>query len=181
MGTGSAKIPLMTPVDESTAMLEVPLGVWLRVIAPGEAILAVEFTGPPAAGASTAAPSPLLKEGVSQLRAYLEGRLYRFDLPLKPAGTVFRRHVWQALTAIPYGETRSYRDVAQQIGSPNAVRAVGAANGANPIAIVVPCHRVVGANGKLTGYGGGLPLKQFLLELEARWAWKARGGIPGAD
>ena len=94
----------------------------------------------------------------------------RFDLPLDLAGTEFQRGVWLELTRIPYGETRSYQQMACAIGSPKAVRAVGAANGANPVAIVVPCHRVIGASGKLVGYGGGLPLKRRLLALE-------RGGL----
>jgi methylated-DNA-[protein]-cysteine S-methyltransferase len=92
--------------------------------------------------------------------------LRRFDLPLDPQGTDFQKRVWQALLSIPYGETRSYSQIAATIGSPAAVRAVGAANGANPLPIVVPCHRVIGSNGKLVGYGGGLPLKIRLLEIE---------------
>ena len=110
--------------------------------------------------------NPLLLEAVRQLRAYFAGALREFQLPLDIEGTDFQKRVWRQLTTIPYGETRSYRQIAAAIGSPNAVRAVGAANGANPIAIVVPCHRVIGTSGKLVGYGGGLPLKQRLLELE---------------
>jgi methylated-DNA-[protein]-cysteine S-methyltransferase len=105
-------------------------------------------------------------EACSQLEDYFSGRLRQFDLPLAPAGTPFQRRVWDALLDIPYGETQSYADIARRIGSPKACRAVGLANGQNPIAIIIPCHRVIGANGKLTGYGGGLPRKQFLLELE---------------
>jgi methylated-DNA-[protein]-cysteine S-methyltransferase len=104
---------------------------------------------------------------VRQLTAYFEGRLREFDLALDPEGTPFQLRVWEELRRIPYGEVRSYSDVAAAIGQPKAVRAVGAANGSNPIPIVVPCHRVTGANGKLTGYGGGLPLKRYLLDLEA--------------
>jgi len=89
-----------------------------------------------------------------------------FELPLDLRGTEFQRAVWQALLEIPYGETRSYAEIARQVGQPNAVRAVGAANGANPIPIVVPCHRVIGRDGSLTGYGGGLDKKVFLLQLE---------------
>ena len=110
--------------------------------------------------------NPLLGEALSQLRAYFAGRLRDFRLPLSLAGTDFQIRVWRHLQTIPYGETRSYSAIAQAIGRPSAVRAVGAANGANPIPIVVPCHRVIGANGKLVGYGGGLPLKKRLLELE---------------
>ena len=109
---------------------------------------------------------PLLNEAAQQLRNYFAGDLREFNLPLDPQGTDFQRRVWRELTAIPYGATRSYMQIANAIGAPKAVRAVGAANGANPIAIVVPCHRVIGASGKLVGYGGGLPLKQRLLALE---------------
>jgi methylated-DNA-[protein]-cysteine S-methyltransferase len=101
-----------------------------------------------------------------QLDAYLERRRRSFDLPLAPRGTPFQQRVWRALQAIPYAGTASYGEVAQRIGSPRAVRAVGGANGRNPIAIVIPCHRVVGADGSLTGFGGGLERKRFLLELE---------------
>jgi O-6-methylguanine DNA methyltransferase len=106
------------------------------------------------------------REAARQLRAYFAGQLRRFDLPLDMQGTEFQLRVWHELERIPYGETRSYRQIAEAVGAPRAVRAVGAANGANPIPIVVPCHRVIGANGKLVGYGGGLPLKKRLLELE---------------
>ena len=107
-------------------------------------------------------------EVIRQLRAYFGGELTKFDVPLALQGTPFQLRVWQALCAIPYGATISYGDLAKQIGQPNAVRAVGLANGANPVAIIVPCHRVIGSNGKLTGYGGGLPLKERLLALESR-------------
>jgi O-6-methylguanine DNA methyltransferase len=102
----------------------------------------------------------------AQLVEYLEGRRREFDLPLDLRGTPFQLRVWQALREIPYGETRSYRDVARQIRRPAAVRAVGAANGANPLALVVPCHRVIAASGRLGGYGGGLALKARLLAME---------------
>jgi methylated-DNA-[protein]-cysteine S-methyltransferase len=102
-----------------------------------------------------------------QLAAYFAGELTEFDLPLAPAGTQFQRTVWAALQQIPYGETWSYGQLAGKIGNPAAVRAVGLANGRNPIAVVVPCHRVIGADGSLTGYGGGLDRKRFLLDLEA--------------
>ena len=101
-----------------------------------------------------------------QLDHYFAGQRHHFDWPLAPAGTVCQQQVWQALLAIPYGQTRSYCQQAAAIGRPRAVRAVGAANGANPIAILIPCHRVIGSNGKLTGYAGGLPLKAALLALE---------------
>lgn len=101
-----------------------------------------------------------------ELEAYFAGRLTRFETTVAPEGTVFQRRVWQALCDIPYGHTVSYGELARQIGAERAVRAVGAANGANPIAIIIPCHRVIGANGSLTGFGGGLPVKRALLDLE---------------
>jgi len=127
--------------------------------------IAFDRGGPAPAGERNEG-QPLLLEAARQLRAYFAGALREFQLPLDMEGTDFQKRVWRQLTTIPYGETRSYRQIATAIGSPNAVRAVGAANGANPIAIVVPCHRVIGAGGKLVGYGGGLPLKRRLLELE---------------
>jgi methylated-DNA-[protein]-cysteine S-methyltransferase len=110
---------------------------------------------------------PLLVEAVRQLRAYFDRDLRRFTLPLDLQGTAFQLRVWNELQTIPFGEFRTYGGIAEAIGAPKAVRAVGAANGANPVAIVVPCHRVIGSNGKLTGYGGGLPLKKKLLDLES--------------
>jgi methylated-DNA-[protein]-cysteine S-methyltransferase len=107
------------------------------------------------------------QEAIAQLDAYFAGRLRRFDLALAPRGTPFQRDVWSALTRIPYGETVSYSELASRIGRPAATRAVGAANGRNPLPIVIPCHRVIGADGSLTGFGGGLPIKRRLLELEA--------------
>ena len=101
-----------------------------------------------------------------QLDAYFAGKLTGFRVPLAPLGTVFQQRVWAALREIPYGETRSYGQLAERIGSPGAARAVGLANGKNPIGIVIPCHRVVGSNGRLTGYGGGLDRKKQLLDLE---------------
>lgn len=115
----------------------------------------------------------VLREAGLQLEAYFAGKRRRFDLPLQPAGTDFQREVWSMLAQIPYGQTWSYRDLAQRIGRPQAVRAVGAANGRNPLPIVLPCHRVIGADGSLTGFGGGLPAKQFLLTME--------GALPGRD
>jgi len=105
-------------------------------------------------------------DAVDQLAAYFAGELKEFDLELEMSGTEFQRKVWGALRTIPYGETRSYGEIAEQIGSPNASRAVGLANGHNPIAVIVPCHRVIGANGGLTGFGGGIERKSALLELE---------------
>ncbi|MDR0495027.1 MAG: methylated-DNA--[protein]-cysteine S-methyltransferase [Treponema sp.] len=112
------------------------------------------------------AETPLIKKTAVQIDEYLAGKLKEFSLPLALHGTEFQKAVWQALQAIPYGETRSYKDIAAAIGKPKAVRAVGMANNRNPVVIIVPCHRVIGHDGSLTGYGGGLPLKQRLLELE---------------
>lgn len=110
--------------------------------------------------------SEALAPYLAQFRAYFAGELQRFTLPLAAQGTPFQQAVWQALCDIPYGETRSYRDIALAIGKPTAMRAVGAANGRNPLSIIVPCHRVIGRDGSLTGYAGGLPIKQALLKLE---------------
>lgn len=106
------------------------------------------------------------KEAARQLEAYFSGELKSFDLELAPEGTDFQKSVWKALCEIPYGETRTYKEIAVSIGLPRAYRAVGLANNRNPIAIVVPCHRVIGSNGKLTGYASGLDIKEFLLMLE---------------
>ena len=113
---------------------------------------------------------PILIETERQLREYFVGTRKEFDLPLEPAGSEFQKKVWRALREIPFGQTRSYLDLARSVGSAKAVRAVGAANGKNPLSIVVPCHRVVGANGALTGFAGGLEVKAKLLALEARAA-----------
>ncbi|MCI7343630.1 MAG: methylated-DNA--[protein]-cysteine S-methyltransferase [Fusobacterium necrophorum] len=110
----------------------------------------------------------LLEEVERQLQEYFAGRLQHFDLPLHPQGTEFQKKVWKALMSIPYGETRSYGEIAKQIGNEKAVRAVGGANHVNPISIVIPCHRVIGKNGSLTGYGGGLKIKETLLTLERK-------------
>ena len=109
-----------------------------------------------------------LAEPAGQLRAYFSGELESFDLPLAPQGTLFQQKVWAELSRIPYGETVSYGELARRIGNPQASRAVGLANGSNPIPIIIPCHRVIGSNGKLTGYGGGLAIKEKLLALEKR-------------
>lgn len=111
--------------------------------------------------------TPLLQEAIKQINGYLAGETKAFDLPLSPQGTAFQQKVWQALRQIPYGETRSYKQVAEAIGQPNASRAVGGANNKNPLMIVVPCHRVVGAKGDLVGYAGGIEVKAELLQIEA--------------
>ena len=111
---------------------------------------------------------PMLREAERQLTDYFAGNLKKFSLKFDFAGTDFQKDVWKALATIPFGETRSYSEIAKQIGRPKAVRAVGAANGRNPISIVVPCHRVIGSNGKLTGFAGGLEAKACLLDLESQ-------------
>lgn len=113
---------------------------------------------------------PILVETERQLREYFAGKRQRFSVKMEFAGTAFQRRVWQALLAIPFGETRSYGDIARELGNPGAVRAVGAANGRNPISIIAPCHRVIGATGKLTGFAGGLEAKARLLALEGALA-----------
>jgi methylated-DNA-[protein]-cysteine S-methyltransferase len=115
-------------------------------------------------------------DAASQLREYFAGSRRSFDVRFAPQGTPFQRRVWHAVAGIPYGETRSYGAVAVAIGSPTAVRAVGAANGQNPWPIIVPCHRVIGGDGSLTGYGGGLPIKQALLEFERGLPWRGPAG-----
>jgi methylated-DNA-[protein]-cysteine S-methyltransferase len=120
------------------------------------------------------------REAIGQLEAYFAGQLVRFDLPLTLVGTPFQREAWSLLRTIPYGETVSYGEMARRLGRPTAYRAVGAANGRNPIPIIIPCHRVIGANGSLTGFGGGLAIKRRLLELEARYR-QALVGRSGAD
>lgn len=111
----------------------------------------------------------LLSQAVQELDEYFEGRRREFDLPLKPHGTAFQKRVWEALRRIPYGKTASYRDIAKAVENPRGFRAVGNANGKNPIVIVVPCHRVIAADGSLGGYTGGLDIKRFLLEHENKW------------
>jgi methylated-DNA-[protein]-cysteine S-methyltransferase len=120
----------------------------------------------PEAGWTESSRGPIA-EAIRQLREYFSGRRTDFDLPLVPEGTAFQKSVWQSLLRIPYGATISYGELARWVGNPKASRAVGAANGKNPLPIVIPCHRVIGANGTLTGFGGGLPIKKALLELES--------------
>ncbi len=116
---------------------------------------------------------------IGQLEAYFARRRRAFDLPLAPEGSEFQRNVWRALRAIPYGQTISYGELARRVGNPRAARAVGLANGANPLSIVVPCHRVIGANGALTGFGGGLAIKRALLALEGALAGELPCAPPG--
>ena len=155
-----------TPVYHAT--IESPIGPLL--LAGDRHVLRVLWfgAGRKAQGARTGwieAPGEF-RDAAAQLREYFAGRRTRFELAVAPAGTPFQQSVWRALQDIPYGETTSYGELARRIGDVKASRAVGLANGANPIAIVIPCHRVIGANGSLTGFGGGLPTKRALLDLE---------------
>ncbi|MCL2409476.1 MAG: methylated-DNA--[protein]-cysteine S-methyltransferase [Oscillospiraceae bacterium] len=118
---------------------------------------------------STEQETPLISRAIEMLREYFAGTRQEFDLPLNPAGTDFQKKAWNALLTIPYGQTRTYKEQAEAVGNPKASRAVGAANGKNPINIFIPCHRVIGADKTLTGYGGGLEVKKLLLELEGRY------------
>ena len=143
--------------------IDSPLGL-VRISATSDGITEVLFTD----RSGEERPSPLTELAAQQLQGYFAGSLQQFSLPLAASGTAFQQQVWQALCAVPFGVTCSYADIARHIGNEQAVRAVGAANGRNPIAIVVPCHRVIGANGTLTGYAGGLGKKAWLLKHEQR-------------
>jgi methylated-DNA-[protein]-cysteine S-methyltransferase len=158
------------PVDQAPSgdsvgevhTVDTPIGLLLLRAEDGR-LSRVEF-GAASVAASDARPFP---EAEAQLHAYFAGELERFELPLAPHGTALQRSVWDALTEIPYGTTTTYSELAARIGRPSACRAVGAANGSNPLPVIVPCHRVIGAAGALTGYGGGLERKRHLLALEA--------------
>ena len=158
--------------------IDSPIGE-LLLAGDGQALTAVHMNGAPGAGWRRD-PAPF-RDAAEQLRAYFAGELRDFDLALAPRGTPFQRRVWDALRDIPYGRTISYSELAATVGRPGAARAVGAANGRNPLAVVVPCHRVIGAGGALTGYGGGLGRKRLLLDLEARrrtWTLVGAEGKP---
>jgi methylated-DNA-[protein]-cysteine S-methyltransferase len=145
-----------------------PIGE-LTLASDGEALTGLYMTEQrhrPELPAANGDDDAVLAAAREQLAEYFAGERHEFDLPLRPAGTPFQRAVWDALREIPYGETAGYGELANRLGRPGAARAVGLANGRNPIAIVVPCHRVIGAAGALTGYGGGLERKRYLLELE---------------
>ena len=152
--------------DRIASTLPTPIGE-LLLVGDGEALTAVEFDdarrGSPTPGG---AGDSVIEEAAAQLRAYFAGTRTTFDLPLRAAGTPFEQAVWEELRRIPYGETTSYGELAARVGEPTAARAVGRANGRNPLPIIVPCHRVIGADGSLTGFGGGLECKRALLDLE---------------
>lgn len=139
----------------------------LRIVEENDAIVQIQFEQEQkTAGDAALQDTPLLLEAKRQLEEYFAGLRASFSLPLNPQGTAFQKKVWQQLEAIPYGQTRTYGQIAAAVGQPTASRAVGGANHNNPIASVIPCHRVIGANGKLTGYAGGLDIKEKLLRLE---------------
>ncbi|WP_420455633.1 methylated-DNA--[protein]-cysteine S-methyltransferase [Rubrivirga sp.] len=145
--------------------LDTPLGP-LVLVSDGQALTAATFDGSPPAGHEET--DAVLDAAGAQLAAYFAGEPVAFDVPVRLGGTPFQASVWAALRAIPHGETISYGTLAARVGDPKAAQAVGAANGQNPVAVVVPCHRVVGADGSLTGYAGGLDRKRALLDLESR-------------
>jgi methylated-DNA-[protein]-cysteine S-methyltransferase len=138
----------------------------LGIASSGNAITNLYFHGELTRQDAVEYETEILQEAGQQLQSYFFGKLKHFSLPLAPAGTDFMLQVWESLQAIPYAETRSYKQIAQTIGNAKACRAVGMANNRNPIPIIIPCHRVIGANGKLVGFGGGLHIKQYLLALE---------------
>jgi methylated-DNA-[protein]-cysteine S-methyltransferase len=144
-----------------------PIG-WVRIVEQEGWILEIYTVDKVEENIQNVKCTPAIQETIRQLTEYFEGKRQEFDLPLAPAGTPFQKKVWAALQTIPYGETRTYGQIACQIGNPKACRAVGMANHRNPLLIVVPCHRVVGADGTLTGYAAGLERKQMLLELESK-------------
>ena len=157
------------PHDTFFTYLDTPVGMLMLAGCEDHGLRHIVFQS----GKGPGGPEPHWKENdapfarvIQQLGEYFSGRRTTFDLKLHPKGTDFQKAVWKALEAIPYGTTCTYGDIAARIGRPTAVRAVGLANGRNPLPIVVPCHRVIGKDGTLTGYGGGLPVKQALLELE---------------
>ncbi|MXW00917.1 MAG: methylated-DNA--[protein]-cysteine S-methyltransferase [Holophagales bacterium] len=154
---------------------DTPIGA-LRLVGGEDSIIRIELPNraaelpDPAWRPSNDRLPAALSEAKRQIREYFAGERQDFDLPLSPHGTAFQRRVWTELRRIPFGETISYGELAARIGKPTASRAVGAANGRNPLPVVVPCHRVIGSDGRLTGFGGGLPTKQALLDLERRVA-----------
>lgn len=160
------------PATRVCATMQSPIGE-LLLLGDGRALTAVHMQSGPSAivrPAEAREDIRALSAAQEQLRAYFAGERRAFDLTLAPGGTLFQREVWAALLTIPYGQTASYGEIARRIGRPGAARAVGLANGRNPIAVIVPCHRVIGALGGLTGYGGGLDRKRWLLAHESRQA-----------
>lgn len=159
----------LRPTKVLTTLVDSPVGP-LFLAADEAALRAIEFRDNrhpvKRDGEWIEGDNAVLRKAAQQLGEYFAAKRRDFDLPLSPHGTQFQRSVWKTLATIPYGETISYAELAQRVGKPSASRAVGAANGRNPLPIVLPCHRVIGADGSLTGFGGGLPTKQYLLKLE---------------
>ncbi len=165
-----------SPVTVYYASLQTPIGT-LGLFSAGHGLMKLALPNEPRSAAEAyirrrLGPVTILEDetvhqaALEQLSAYFAGACRSFTVPLDPRGTPFQRLVWDAVAAVPYGQTRAYRDIARAIGQPAAVRAVGAANGANPLPVIIPCHRLIGANGSLTGYGGGIEIKRQLLALE---------------
>jgi len=155
----------------------------LTLVGEGDDLVGLYFDKDPLAAtmrAGAVKDDGRLRPAVTQLQEYFAGERTRFDLSLVPPGTAFQKKVWDALRRIPFGATATYGEIARAIGRPDASRAVGGANHRNPIAIIIPCHRVIGADGTMTGYGGGLPRKRILLDLETRTAASGQLGLPGA-
>lgn len=169
---------------ESYLLVDSPVGPYL-VAAGEEGITAVEHVQTETGDTRKAQiktleqkETPLLLEAARQLEEYFQGKRQNFDLPLEEKGTPFQLLVWEALRNVPYGETRTYKEIAAALGNPKASRAVGMANNRNPISIITPCHRVIGANGALVGYGGGLEVKEYLLNLESVNRWEQKEESP---
>jgi methylated-DNA-[protein]-cysteine S-methyltransferase len=167
----------------SFTYIDSPVGR-MMLVGNSQGLLEISFM----AGRAPRAPDPrwhlddsLFGDAIAQLRDYFNGNLREFDLRLHPVGTPFQLLVWQALREIPFGETISYAELARRIGKPRAVRAVGAANGKNPLSIVIPCHRVIGSDGSLTGYGGGMENKKYLLALEGSQTMALAGSANNAN
>lgn len=152
--------------SSNSLSIQTPLG-YLKLIADNHHLVSASFITPSESNNDNNV-SPLLKEVAAQMDAYFTGKLQTFDIPLQPHGTDFQKEVWKKLLTIPYGETISYLKLANMVGGSNYSRAVGTANGNNPIAIIIPCHRVIGNNGNLVGYSGGLEKKQWLLDFEKK-------------
>lgn len=155
------------PIMKHITLYDSPVGI-LRIVTEDSALtdLALDCDEPPVTGEYSREETPLTRRVRSQLDEYFSGQRTDFDLPLKPNGTEFQKKDWAALQEIPYGQTRTYKDIAEAIGCPKGFRAVGLANNRNPIMIIIPCHRVIGSDGSLTGYAGGTHIKKYLLELE---------------
>ncbi len=155
----------MAPTPLSYFTYHMPLGR-LTIGSNGQALTSIAFGEQLLPGEKRA--TELTNRAANQLQEYFAGKRHSFDLPLAPEGTDFQKRVWKAIEEVPYGQTRSYSDIARAVGNPTACRAVGGANNRNPLPIIIPCHRIIGTNGALVGYGGGAKIKSYLLKLERR-------------